>query len=814
MNHYICIHGHFYQPPRENPWLEEIETQDLARPYHDWNVLVTEECYAPNTAARILDHEGKIIDIVNNYSNISFNIGPTLLSWLKDKNIEIYQSIIDADKKSLQQFSGHGSAIAQCYNHMIMPLANTRDKRTQIIWGIKDFEYHFKRAPEGMWLPETAVDIETLDIMAELGIKFTILEPKQAKGVQLIGSHEFRPVKDRNIDVRLPYLCKLPSGRTITIFFYNASISHEISFGDVLKDGGKFANKLLHAFPYNNNKNQLVSIATDGEVYGHHRKYGEMALSFCLHHIKSNNLAKITVYGEYLAKNLPTYEVEIVENSSWSCAHGVERWRENCSCSTGSNPEWNQKWRIKLREAIDAIRDILIHIYEKEISNFVKDPWELRNDYIEIILDRNTGKNEDLYIEKFFLKHSLYELKEKERIKVLKLLEMQRHSMLSYTSCGWFFDDISGIESIQVMAYMGRAIQLANEFNSDTNLESQFLSILIDAKSNILEHKNGAHIYKKYVKPMIVDITDIGLHYAIASLFDGYSGVTRMNRHKIKNEAFTKHVVENEKIAIGIFNIRSEITREEKIFCFTVLHYGIRNIVCGIHEYKGETEFYANQQKILDVFKSGDIKTTISIIKNHYGDCPYSLEHLFKDEKRKVINQILKPKLNKLDQLFHSLYKDYAPIINIINEMNAPLPQTLQSLMELTLNMDLRNILQKKEVDLKQLQKLVDEFERLPFEPDRPSLNYIASHKINELIKELSKHPQSLPLLKKIERVFSMLKPLNLRLDFWEYQNIYFKMSHECYQKMKKKAEKNDKDAISWIESFDSLGNHLHMKNL
>ena len=197
MEHYVCIHGHFYQPPRENPWLEEVELQDSAYPYHDWNERITEECYRPNMASRILGPDRKIIDIVNNYSKISFDFGPTLLSWLERHAPDVYQGVIDADKKSQERFSGHGAAIAQAYNHIIMPLANSRDKRTQIAWGIYDFEHRFGRKPEGMWLPETAVDLETLDILAEYGIKFTILSPHQAKRVRSIGGNGLDEHRER-----------------------------------------------------------------------------------------------------------------------------------------------------------------------------------------------------------------------------------------------------------------------------------------------------------------------------------------------------------------------------------------------------------------------------------------------------------------------------------------------------------------------------------------------------------------------------------------------------------------------------------------
>ncbi|MFC1870572.1 glycoside hydrolase, partial [Chloroflexota bacterium] len=241
MEKYICVHGHFYQPPRENAWLEDVEMQNSAYPYHDWNVRITEECYAPNAASRILDSEGLITSIVNNYAKISFNFGPTLLAWLEIKDPDAYKAILDADRESQQTFSQHGAALAQAYNHMIMPLANHRDKYTQIVWGICDFEHRFGRKPEGMWLPETAVDLETLDILAEQEIKFTILAPHQARQVRQIGTETWHEVSNATVDPAMAYELNLPSGRKLNLFFYNGPISRNIAFEKLLDSGYDFA---------------------------------------------------------------------------------------------------------------------------------------------------------------------------------------------------------------------------------------------------------------------------------------------------------------------------------------------------------------------------------------------------------------------------------------------------------------------------------------------------------------------------------------------------------------------------------------------
>ncbi|HKB85581.1 MAG TPA: DUF3536 domain-containing protein, partial [Ignavibacteriaceae bacterium] len=384
MNRFICIHGHFYQPPRENPWLEEIEVQDSAHPYRDWNERINAECYNPNTASRILGGNKNIIDIINNYSKISFNFGPTVLSWIQLHAPDVYSRILEADEKSREYYSGHGSAIAQVYNHIIMPLANERDRRTEVIWGIADFKSRFGREPEGMWLSETAVDTLTLEILAEYGIKFTILAPSQARAVKEINSKEWIDVSDSSIDPKRAYICSLPSGNSISLFFYDGPISQEIAFGDLLNNGSNLLERLEGTYR-NDDDIQLAHIATDGETYGHHQKHGDMALAYFLHLVEERNDISLTIYGEFLEKNPPQWEVQIIDNTSWSCVHGVERWKSDCGCNTGMHPGWNQQWRSPLRESLDWLREKMIDIYEKEAGKYTDDVWGLRDKYISIV---------------------------------------------------------------------------------------------------------------------------------------------------------------------------------------------------------------------------------------------------------------------------------------------------------------------------------------------------------------------------------------------------------------------------------------------
>ena len=394
---YVCVHGHFYQPPRENPSLEAIELQDSAYPYHDWNERITAECYAPNATSRVLDNEQRILQLVNNYGLMSFNFGPTLLSWLEAKAPRVYEALREADRLSAQKFGGHGSAVAQVYNHMILPLANRRDKATQVKWGIADFEHRFKRKPEGMWLAETAVDTETLEVLAENGILYTILAPRQARRVRRKGGRSWKDVTGDRIDPSRAYQVNLPSKKSISVFFYDGPISQGVAFEGLLNDGRRFADRLMSGFSDARDWPQLSHIATDGESYGHHHRFGEMALTYALQHIDTGEQAELTNYGQFLERYPPDHFVEIVENSSWSCIHGVERWRSNCGCNSGGHGDWSQEWRGPLRAALDWLRDALNPIFEERGKMLLKDPWAARDAYIRVILNRSDANVEDVF---------------------------------------------------------------------------------------------------------------------------------------------------------------------------------------------------------------------------------------------------------------------------------------------------------------------------------------------------------------------------------------------------------------------------------
>lgn len=808
MERYICIHGHFYQPPRENAWLEAIEVQDSAYPYHDWNERVTAQSYAPNGASRILDSDGCIKGIVNNYARISFNFGPTLLLWLEEKAPDAYQQILDADRESRDRYSGHGSAIAQAYNHLIMPLANRRDKYTQVIWGIRDFEHRFGRYPEGMWLPETAVDLETLDIMAELGIKFTILAPHQAARMRKIGDEEWQDVTGGRIDPTMPYEQLLSSGRKISLFFYDGAISRAVAFEDVLNNGDSFANRLAGAFSDTRTWPQLVHIATDGETYGHHRPHGDMALAYAIDHIESNELARLTNYGEFLQKYPPTHQAEIIENTSWSCSHGVERWRSNCGDNSGAHPGWNQEWRAPLREAMNSLRDTLAPLYEEKAREFVKEPWPARDDYIYVILNRAPDN-----IDQYVAKHAVRELNDDDKVDLLKLMEIQRHAMLIFTSCGWFFDEISGIETVQVLQYAGRAIQLAWDLFGD-QIEAAFLGKLAEAKSNIPENRDGAHTYEKFVRPAVTGLAKVAAHYAIDSLFEELSERSRVYSYTVERGDYRRLQSGQTRAAVGKARVISEITHEWALLNFGVLHLGEHNLFGGVRGFQGEDSYQAFVREFTDVFGRADFAEDIRRLDREFGTLTYSLRSLFLDEQRRIVDLILKPTSAEAQAVYRQIYERHAQFMHFLAAIYAPLPQVLRAAAEATLNDDLYRALGAEPLDTEHIRSVLEEARALHIELNRVGAGYILRQRIERLAERFRQENTDMSILDRLEAKARLARSqdFGFEIDLWEAQNIYYQILQTVYPDVRNRADQGDQNARKWADTFVLLGERLGIR--
>jgi alpha-amylase/alpha-mannosidase (GH57 family) len=806
MERYVCIHGHFYQPPRENAWLEYVELQDAAYPYHDWNERIAAECYEPNTSSRILDGEGFITQIVSNYARMSFNFGPTLLAWMEEKSPDVYQAVLEADRQSRENFSGHGSALAQAYNHMIMPLANQRDRYNQVLWGIRDFEHRFGRQPEGMWLPETAVDLDTLDILAELGIRFTILAPHQAKRVRKLGTEKWEAVGDATIDPTRAYVINLPSGRRMNLFFYVGPISRAVAFEDMLSSGENFAKRLADAFSEKRDWPQLVHIATDGETYGHHHRFGDMALAFAMDYIESHNLAKITNYGEYLEKYPPTHEAEIIEKTSWSCTHGIDRWWSDCGCNSGAHPKWNQAWRTPLRNALDWLRDSTAGQYEEKAKQYLKDPWAARDDYINVILDRSPDN-----VAKFLSQHATRELSDTEKIATLKLLELQRHAMLMYASCGWFFDDLSGIETVQVIQYAGRVVQLAQElFGNDT--EQRFLELLEKAKSNIPAQGDGRRIYENYVRPAMVDLAKVVAHYAISSLFEDYSDEANIYCYHINNEDYQTTECGKTRLVAGRSKVTSEITGESAVFSFGVFHFGDHVINAGVRGYQGEESY---QEMVAETTRScaaADFTEVIRLLDKHFGSSSYSLKSLFRDEQRKALGYILESTMSEIEAAYRQLYDSHYPPMRFLSELGSPVPKAFHAAAELILNIDLHRAVSSDPLDIEGIRNLIDTAKSWQVDLDADGISYDLQENLERMMTALVDNPEDTDILASMIDCIGLAQTMPFDVNLWKVQNLYWDMITGNYLVFVQKAEQGDRLASEWVKDFISLGKLLKIR--
>ena len=724
---YLCIHGHFYQPPRENAWLEEIELQESASPYHDWNARICAECYSPNALARVLNERKELTDLVNNYSHISFNFGPTLLSWMQEKEPEVYEAILEADRQSRSHFSGHGSAIAQAYNHMILPLANGHDKETQVKWGIYDFEKRFGRKPEALWLAETACNTETLEVLAANGMKFVILAPGQCLRVRKIGEEKWQEVGGA-VDPKRAYLCNLPSGQKIVLFFYDGPISQGIAFSDTLSSGEKFAARLLSTYT-SSEEPQLMHIATDGETYGHHQKFAEMALAYCLKTVQETPDVQLTVYGEFLEKNPPQYEAQIRENSSWSCFHGVERWRANCGCNSGMHAGWHQKWRGPLRNALDYIRDEMIKTFENIGREYFKDVWAARNDYIELVLDRSLDAQH-----KFFLRHAT-EKAWQNRSQALQLLEMQRMAMLMYTSCGWFFDEISGLETVQIMQYACRALELNRDLTG-TDLEPQFINMLAQAPSNLPEIKNAAVAYERYVKPQVTSLEKMALSYIIMRLADETIHPQKAFACDVLNYEPVKLTAPNMVLGYGRITLKSRITLEEKEIPFAILRRGTASITCAAGT-ENPADVFA---QLKAAFENKQYENCAALI-HHQFKYPVLLSQLCMDVRRKVVEQVLKRMDEHTDQAFAELFEKQYPVVRGLQLLGTPIPSTFLTVADFVLTQDLAAEFRAADVSVSEVEELMEDVKTLGLDVSHGPVARAVSEKLTFLAFAFARNP-------------------------------------------------------------------------
>ncbi|HXS67725.1 MAG TPA: DUF3536 domain-containing protein, partial [Candidatus Polarisedimenticolia bacterium] len=650
---------------------------------------------------------------------------------------------------------------------------------------------------------ETAADTETLEALAEQGIKFTVLSPYQAGKMRQIGGRNWRDVNGAKIDPSRAYRVKLPSKRNLNVFFYDAPLSQAVAFEKLLGSGERFANRIVGAFNDGRDWEQLVHLATDGESYGHHHRHGEMALAYALQHIEKNNLAKLTNYGEYLEKHPPQFEVQIHEKSAWSCSHGVGRWMADCGCNSGGHGDWKQHWRAPLREALDWLRDEIAPQFEAKAGEFLRDPWGARNEYINIILDRSSESRE-----KFIAAQARRPLEPADQITAWKLLELQRHAMLMYTSCGWFFDELSGIETVQVIQYAARVIQLANEiFGQD--FEPAFLERLEKAKSNIPEHRDGRNIYQKFVKPAMIGWQKAAAHYAISSMFQEYGKTTRIFSFTFDDEHRDIHVTGKNKLAVGRVRVVSEITQETETLAYSFLYLGEHNLIGGVRKFPSIEAYDAAIKEISDVFQSADYPQAIRLIDQHFGSPSFSLRSLFKDEQRRILEEIVVTAREDLEGRFRLITERYAPLMKFLESAGAPLPGGLQTAWDMTLRGDIRRQLANGHTDLERLKGLIEDARPRGTEVLNADISYAAKNRMERLMQKIAEKPDDVNQVKELREIASLMMPLPIGLNLAEVQNTYWRLRQTVMPEFQQRANNGDAAAQESLKELLALGEKL-----
>jgi alpha-amylase/alpha-mannosidase (GH57 family) len=765
-NRFVCIHGHYYQPPRENPWLEAVEVQDSAAPYHDWNQRVTAECYAPNAAARLLDAQGAITGLRNNYNRISFNFGPTLLAWMEHARPNVYAQIVLADQESRRRL-GRGNAVAQVYGHCIMPLANRRDQQTQVRWGIADFVHRFGRRPDGMWLPETAVDRSTLTALAENGIRFTILAPTQAARVRYAGG-AWEDVHDGRIDCTRPYHCTLRPGLTITVFFYDADLAHAVAFGGLLNDGRELTRRLTAAGEGRSGP-QLVHIATDGESYGHHHRFGVMALAAAVEALDADAQVQLTNYAAYLDRVPVHDEVEVRDNTSWSCAHGIERWRANCGCNSGAHPGWQQAWRAPLRAALDWLKTRLDDLFERHGETRLRDSWGARDAYAAVLLERTDDQRHA-----FLEKHAFGHPGGPERSRIWKLLEMQRYGLLSFTSCGWFFDEPSGIETVQVLTYAARALQLASELGS--NLEPEFLRRLQPLHSNLPSGSDGRQLYRQLVRPLVTDRARMMAHYAITSLFDAPAGDAPAYASRVVSSERAVEDAGASRFAVGRARLIFAPTEESDEYLYAALHVGGHDIQCAVALNTATMDYPQLQTNLRATFLTEPLAELVRRIDRNFGGTAYTLHDVFVAERRRILDRVTSQAMAECTAEYERIVSNNRRLLDFLAQVHVPLPQALRVaatfVLQRWLEQRVAGFVAQTESAAAALAVWADA-QRWDVTPSTDVVRPMLERALEQAVAGIGQH-RAEAVVARAHAVLDLAHALGLTLNTWEAQNQYY----------------------------------------
>jgi hypothetical protein len=545
-----------------------------------------------------------------------------------------------------------------------------------------------------------------------------------------------------------------------------------------------------------------------------------MALAYALDHVESSGLARITNYGEYLERHPPTHEVQIHENTAWSCAHGIGRWERNCGCNTGGGPGWHQEWRGPLRDALNWLRDELAPRFETQAAGLLRDPWAARDDYVDVIFDRSPEN-----VDRFLEQHALHELSPADQTAALRLLELQRHAMLMFTSCGWFFDEISGLEPVQVLQYAGRAIQLAQAL-ADTSeapdsavdeslpdpLEAEFLARLERAPSNVAEHQNGRRIYERWVRPTMVDLQRAGAHYAVSSAFEAYPERTPIYCYTADLEDFHRYEAGRASLVVGRARITSDVTRETALLGFGVLHFGDHNLCAGVRAYRGPDAYAAMTDDLREAFLRADLPAVIRRIDQHFGTAIYSLRSLFRDEQRKILRHIMEAPLAEAEVAYRQVFRDHAPLMRFLADVGTPLPRALRTAADYILNLDLRRALEDDEAELERVHDLVEQTRLSRVDLDTGALRYALRHSVRRLTRDFLAYPEDVALLRHFEGLMEEASALPFDVDLWEAQGAFYTVLQDVYPAYRTGADQGDPAARVWLAHFRTLGKRLRVR--
>ncbi len=787
-NRSLVVHGHFYQPPRENPWTERIDRQESASPYHDWNERIASECYIPNGHSRRLDGYGRISRIINNYEWISFNFGPTLLSWIENNSPGLYERILEADRASAARLGGHGNALAQIYNHIIMPLANRRDQETQIHWCIRDFETRFSRSPEGIWLSETAINEQTLEILTASPFRFTILSPRQALRIRpLDRSSGWKNVSDGSIPTGFPYRCfsRGASGRRrrrsyIDIFFYDAGLAQDISFNHLLRNGDNFIAAISDA--YERCGNDLVVVASDGEIYGHHEPFADMALSYLIDRSLADGTFKMTNFGAYLDDNEPVWEVQLKpgpdgEGTAWSCSHGVGHWKEDCGCSVAAPAGWNQKWRAPLRRGFDKLRDALTRLYEIECGSLLSDPWMARNDYIAMIEDGLRRQ-----ADRFIAERARRPLSPSELCKVLSLLESQRYALFMYTSCGWFFNDISGIETVQCMLYAARAIELAG-YGDRERLEALLTDELAEAESNLPDSGNGRDTYMNSVRRFSVGKLLLTGQHAINSYLFGPGEASEIFKHRFNPlDEFERGFTECT-LRAGSVEVTSILTLDSSVFNYVLIVGEQFGVTCLVKRDEGEGDYSSVKKRISAIPDDADLDGIIMACVERFGSQNVSLRDLFPEDRERIIARLADRKIKALEKSFSDLYEGNRNLLRMLKEASLTPPASLLMPAQAHLTAKLVREVEEWECSLDPagldgIRKIIDESDLHGVTIDRTSAAESFSQLILENIRQIGEN-RDVETIRGLLKFIEVSDELGIEISQNDIQNEIFPILRE-----------------------------------